>query len=310
MSHKPVLLKEIIEGLEIKDGEIFVDGTLGNAGHTKSLIEDLEEKSARHLNKPHLTVIGIDADITAVKKASTVLAPYFAQHTIQIENTYFDDLEKILQKYEIENVDKVLFDFGFRSDQIDNPERGFSFMKEGPLDMSFKPAEVRTENDLTASEIINDWQEESLADIIYGFGEERFSRRIAKAIVEAREIKKIETTTELATIIYDSVPGFYRKSKIHPATKTFQAIRIAVNSELERIKKTLPVAFDRLNKGGRIAAISFHSLEDRIVKNFFKEKAKNGEGKILTKKPIVATNMEIVDNPRSRSAKLRIIEKI
>jgi 16S rRNA (cytosine1402-N4)-methyltransferase len=316
MSHKPVLLKEIIDGLEVQNGEIFVDATLGNAGHTNSIIEDLEEKSARHLDKSNLTIIGIDADSTAIKNASEKLATKYSSHTIHIENSYFDSLEEILEKNNIEKIDKILFDFGFRSDQVDDPQRGFSFLKEGPLDMSFKTVGDRNETDLTAYEVVNEWQEDSLSDIIYGFGEENFSRRISKAIVDARTAKKketgrgIETTTELAEIIYNAVPGFYRRGKIHPATKTFQAIRIAVNSELERIKKTLPIAFEKLSPGGRMATISFHSLEDRIVKKFFKEKAQENKAKILTKKPIIATEEEISENPRSRSAKLRILEKL
>jgi 16S rRNA (cytosine1402-N4)-methyltransferase len=178
--------------------------------------------------------------------------------------------------------------------------------------MSFQSSvkEGDRENKLTASEIINEWQEESIADIIYGYGEEKFSRRIAKAIVEAREEKKIETTTELAEIVKSSVPAFYRRTKIHPATKTFQALRITVNDELERFKRTLNFAYEKLSPTGRIAVISFHSLEDRITKRFFRDKAKAGEAKLITKKPITASREEINENPRSRSAKLRIIEKI
>jgi 16S rRNA (cytosine1402-N4)-methyltransferase len=293
MSHIPVLLKEVINGLSVKDGDVVVDMTLGNAGHSKVILED---------NAKNLTLVGIDADKIAIEEAQKNLSGN--SQKVILENSYFDSIGEILEKNSISKIDKVLFDLGFRSDQIDSPERGFSIQKDGPLDMSFaKGAKI------TAKTIVNEWEEELLANIIYGFGEEGFSRRIAKAIVEAREIKPIETTTELAEIIKSSVPAFYRRGKIHPATKTFQALRITVNKELERLEKALPIVFSKLSAGGRIAVISFHSLEDRIVKNFFREKAKNGEAILLTKKPITATREEIIENPRSRSAKLRILEK-
>ncbi len=297
MSHIPVLLKEVLDGLEVKDGEVFVDMTLGNAGHTKAVLES---------GAKELTVIGIDVDPEATAQAQENLSSYLNDHSIKIHTTYFDSLEDVLEKENLQTFDKILFDLGFRSDQIDNPERGFSFSKEGPLSMALAGPEA----DLQADEVVNDWAEDSLSDIIYGFGEEKFSRRIAKAIVEARAKKRIETTTELANIIYHSVPLFYRRGRIHPATKTFQAIRIATNSELDRIKRVLPVVFEKLNPGGRIAVISFHSLEDRIIKRFFKEKAVEGGARLITKKPIIASEEENIENPRSRSAKLRILEKI
>lgn len=304
MSHIPVLLKEVIQGLEVKDNDVVVDMTIGNAGHSMAFIET---------GPKNLTVVGIDADPVAIDQAEKNLAKLAeehksdktANHKIFLENTYFDSFAEILDKHNIKTANKIIFDLGFRSEQIDSPDRGFSIQKEGPLDMSFGKNPL-----INARTIVNEWEEELLANIIYGFGEEKFSRKIAKAIVEAREIKPIETTTELAEIIKDCVPGFYKRSKIHPATKTFQALRITVNKELERLEKTLPVAFDRLEKGGRIAVISFHSLEDRMVKNFFRTKAKNGEATLINKKPIVATKEELAENPRSRSAKLRIIEKV
>lgn len=302
--HKPVLLKEVIENLKIKDNDIFVDTTLGNAGHTKAILES---------GVTNLTIIGIDADKIAIDHSKAVLKPFELNNQIFLEMTYFDSLEKILEKYQLNHIDKILFDLGFRSDQVDDPQRGFSFLNDGPLDMSFQSSLGDIENrqnKLTASQIINEWQEESLADIIYGYGEERFSRRIARAIVKAREEKKIETTTELAEIVKSSVPVFYRRAKIHPATKTFQALRITVNDELERFKKTLQFAYEKLSPTGRIAVISFHSLEDRITKRFFREKAKAGEAKLINKKPITASKEELEQNPRARSAKLRIIEKI
>lgn len=316
--HKPVLLKEVIENLKIKDNDIFVDATLGNAGHTKAILES---------GVTNLTIIGIDADKEAINKSKEVLEPFELNNQIFLEMTYFDSLKKILEERQLNHVDKVLFDLGFRSDQVDDPKRGFSFLKEGPLDMSFQSSVGSVgdvsgrENILTADEIINEWQEESLADIIYGYGEEKFARRIARAIVKTREDKRqlvrkgeakdnrIKTTTELAEIIKSAVPIFYRRSKIHPATKTFQALRITVNDEIERFKRTLHTAYEKLSPTGRIAVISFHSLEDRVAKRFFKEKAKAGEAKLITKKPITASKEEIEENPRARSAKLRIIEK-
>ena len=313
--HKPVLLREVIENLQIKDNDIFVDATLGNAGHTKAILES---------GVTNLTIIGIDADRVAIERSKQTLEPWETNNQIFLEETYFDSIEKILEKKGLNHIDKILFDLGFRSDQVDDAKRGFSFLNEGPLDMSFQSSvkESDRENKLTASEIVNDWQEDSIADIIYGFGEEQFSRRIAKRIVEARKEKKlaaqddktlserIETTTELAEIIKSSVPVFYRNRKTHPATKTFQALRIAVNSELERFKKALADSYEALSPTGRIAVISFHSLEDRIAKRFFKEKAKAGELRLITKKPITPSKEEISENPRSRSSKLRIIEKI
>lgn len=302
--HKPVLLKEVIENLKIKDNDIFVDTTLGNAGHTKAILES---------GVTNLTIIGIDADKIAIDHSKAVLEPFELNNQIFLEMTYFDSLEKILEKYQLNHIDKILFDLGFRSDQVDDPKRGFSFLNDGPLDMSFQSSLGDIENrqnKLTAGQIVNEWQEESLADIIYGYGEEKFSRRIARAIIKAREEKKIETTTELAEIVKSSVPVFYRRAKIHPATKTFQALRITVNDELERFKKTLQFAYEKLSPTGRIAVISFHSLEDRITKRFFREKAKAGEAKLINKKPITASKEELEQNPRARSAKLRIIEKI
>ncbi|HRY31124.1 MAG TPA: 16S rRNA (cytosine(1402)-N(4))-methyltransferase RsmH [Candidatus Paceibacterota bacterium] len=300
MGHIPVLLKEIINHLSLKDGEVVVDMTIGNGGHARALLQS----GARRL-----TLLGVDADKTAIESARKNLSEIFAEieslgHRLILENHYFDALPKILEKHAVSKIDKVLFDLGFRSDQIETPTRGFSFNEEGPLDMSF--LENAT---VDAKIIVNEWEEDLLAKIIYGFGEERFSRRIAKAIVSARREGPIETTTQLAEIIKKAVPVFYRRSKIHPATKTFQALRIAVNRELERLEKVLPVVFSSLNPGGRIAVISFHSLEDRIVKNFFRDKFKAGQATLLTKKPIVASREEVLENPRSRSAKLRVLEK-
>jgi 16S rRNA (cytosine1402-N4)-methyltransferase len=282
--------------LDIKAGDILVDATTGNAGHTRE---------ACHRAK-NLTVICIDADETAIENAKKNLEDCPAQKIFVV--SYFDQIKEIINKNHIQNIDKAIFDLGLRTDQLENSERGFSFRNEGPLKMTFQ--NNPDENSVTAYEVVNDWEEENLADIIYGFGEEQFSRRIAKAIVETREEKPIETTVELAEIIYQAVPFWYRHKKIHPATKTFQAIRMAVNRELQQIETAVRDAYELLNPKGRIAVISFHSLEDRIVKRLFNKFVEEKNGRLIIKKPLVPDDEEISQNPKSRSAKLRVIEKI
>ncbi len=297
MEHKSVLLQETIAGLDIKDNDIIVDMTLGGAGHAF----EATQTGARNL-----TVIGIDADSDAGERATAKFAGSSAKFIFA--NVYFDKLNEVLVAHNVQAVNKVIFDLGYSSFEIDNPERGFSFQHDGPLMMTY--SKQPGEHELTAYDVVNSFEEENLADIIYGFGEETFSRRIAAAIVEAREKAPIKTSAELAKIIYESVPFFYRKGKSHPATKTFQAIRIAVNNELERLKIALRDSFEKLAPQGRIAVITFHSLEDRIVKNYFRDLVKEKVATFINKKPIVPTREEIVGNRRSRSAKLRIIEKI
>jgi 16S rRNA (cytosine1402-N4)-methyltransferase len=296
MIHKTVLLKESIHGLNIQSGDIYLDGTLGSGGHAEYALE---------LLKGDIRVIGLDKDIEALARSKKRLEQY--KNVIFIESN-FGDLDKVLRDLKIEKVDRIMLDIGLSSDQFETSGRGFTFKNNEPLLMTFK--KDPHPGDLTAYEIINGWQEESIADIIYGYGEERYSRRIAHAIVAYRENKKIENTNELVEIIQNAVPFFYRRGKIHPATRTFQALRITVNDELNTLKEGLRKGFGKLNRGGRMAVISFHSLEDRIVKNFNKEKEEIGEAKIIIKKPITPTDLEIKNNPRSRSAKLRIIEKI
>lgn len=297
--HIPVLLQETIRGLEIKDGDILLDGTLGGAGHACELIR----------TKKNITFIGIDADGDALARARKILSACSEKNGAKIilEKTNFRNIDNVLEKYHIEKVDKALFDLGLGSHTYE-AGRGFSFQKDEPLVMTLDN-EANKENAVTAYAVVNEWSEDTLADIIYGFGEERYAYRIARGIIHARDKKPIETTKELSEIIYESVPFFYRHGKIHPSTKTFQAIRIAVNDELNALKDALEKSWNHLNVQGRIAVISFHSLEDRIVKTFFLSKEKEGMAAILTKKPLTPTNEEIKDNPRSRSAKLRIIEK-
>lgn len=301
--HKPVLLNEVLEGLQLEDSETIVDMTLGGAGHLSAIAKS----KAKNLN-----LIGLDADSKALEIAKEKLKKTEEKnkhkHQIFLENVYFDQLDKVLEKLKIKKIDKVIFDLGFSSFEIEDPQRGFSFLKEGPLKMTY--SDKPSKSQLTAYDVVNSFEEKNLADIIYGFGEEQFSKRIAKGIVKAREESPIETTTQLAEIIKESVPFFYRKGKIHPATKTFQAIRIAVNSELERLKIALNISFEKLSSDGRIAVITFHSLEDRIVKRFFRNKYNEGLATLINKKPIIPNREELEKNPRSRSAKLRIIKKI
>lgn len=293
--HKSVLLQETVIGLNLPKDGVVVDGTFGGGGHSQFVSQ----------NFPEVKIIAIDQDKGAWEKAKD---KFTDTKNVVFHNNNFREIKDVLEKDGLEKVDGIILDLGLSSDQLDASGRGFSFMRDEPLLMTMK--ENPSLEDITAKDIVNSWKEENLADIIYGYGEEQFSRRIAKGIVEARKIKPIETTFELVEIINKSVPNLYKKGKINPATKTFQALRIAVNDELGAIEEGLNKGFEVLKSKRRMSVISFHSLEDRIVKRFFKEKEKNGEGILINKKPIIASEIEIKENPRSRSAKLRIIEKI
>ena len=297
--HTSVLLKESIEGLNLKKDSIVIDATFGGGGHSIEILK----------NYPNVKIIAIDQDKSAWNRAKDKFKNL--EDRIIFVNGNFRDIENILKNLKIKNVDGVLLDLGLSGDQLDNSGRGFSFLKNEPLIMTMKDSPKK--DDITAKDIVNNWSQESLADIIYGYGEERFARRIAKIIVETRKNKSIDNTFELVDIIKKAVPFKYIKGKIHFATRTFQALRIAVNDELNILKTGLEKSFNILKKGGRISVISFHSLEDRIVKNFFKDKVKTDSAIFLSvggKKPIIASRAEIKLNNRSRSAKLRILEKI
>jgi len=283
--HTTVLLHESIDGLNLHEGSVYLDGTLGSGGHA----EYAQQKGAK--------VIGLDQDLEAIERSKKRLDT----DTIFINESY-RNLDLALQSVNIEKIDAFMLDLGLSSDQFETSGRGFTFQKDEPLLMTFK--KNPTEEDLTAQEIVNTWDEENIADIIFGYGGERYSRRIAKSIVESRPIK---TTFELVEAVKLGTPNAYHKGRINPATKTFQALRITVNDEINTLKEGLRKGFEALNPGGRMAVISFHSIEDRVTKRFFKEK--QSEANILTKKPIVPSDEEKVRNPRSRSAKLRIIEK-
>lgn len=294
--HKTVLLNETVENLNLSKDSIVVDGTFGGGGHSALIAKTF----------PKVKIIAIDQDKGAFKKAESKFEGLKA--SISFHNTNFREVDSVLKKEGINGIDGIILDLGLSSDQLENSGRGFSFMKDEPLLMTMK--ENPSPEDVTAQDVVNTWGEENLANIIYGFGEEQFSKRIAKGIVEAREIAPIKTTFELVEIIKKSVPNLYKKGRIHCATKTFQALRIAVNDELGALEQGLEKGIEALNENGRMSVISFHSLEDRIVKRFFKEKEKEGIVKIITKKPIIGSEQEIKENPRSRSAKLRVIEKI
>ncbi len=299
--HRAVLLNETIEGLNLYEDAVVLDGTFGGGGHSAEICKKYKG----------VKIIAIDQDKSAWKKAESKFKDLDCK--ISFHNANFRDLDQVVEKvypsqaggYKV--IDGIILDLGLSSDQLGNSGRGFSFMKDEPLLMTMKENPQRY--DLTACDAVNTWSEENLADVIYGYGEERFSRRIARAIVEARKETPVATTFDLVKIIERSVPVAYRRGRLHFATKTFQALRIAANDELGALQTGLEKGFESLKKGGRISVISFHSLEDRIVKKFFKKKEQEGEAKLINKKPILASEKEIKDNPRSRSAKLRILEK-
>ena len=306
--HVSVLLNECIEGLNIKDNGIYVDGTLGGGGHSSEILKKLSDKGL---------LIGIDQDRDALKAASARLQNY--KNVKYVHNNFYN-VDSILNELGIEKIDGMLMDLGVSSYQLDTGDRGFSYMQDAPLDMR-----MNRDNSLSAYEVVNNYDEEELYRIIRDYGEEKFAKRIARFIVEKREEKNIETTLELVEIIKAAIPAKARREGPHPAKRTFQAIRIEVNSELSILNKAIEDGVNRLNKGGRMAIITFHSLEDRIVKLKFKELATactcpkefpicicgvKAKVKIISRKAIEPSKEEVDENPRSRSAKLRVIERI
>lgn len=290
--HVPVLPREVIEYLAIEPGQTVVDCTLGRAGHAQLIAEKLG---------PQGHYIGIDVDPANIENAQEVLNGSDAKVTLVHEN--FGNLPGVLDDLGINGVDGLLADLGFASTQISDASRGFSFMEEGPLDMRLDPRLPKS-----AADIVNDLPEQQLANLIYEYGEERLSRRIAKKIAEERAKSPIKTTTELAQLVRWAYGRQAGRSRINPATRTFQALRIAVNGELEALDRLLSSLPGVLAKRGRAVLISFHSLEDRRVKHCFSDLARDGVGKVVTRKPITADDQERLENPRSRSAKLRTFE--
>ena len=307
-NHVSVLLNECLEGLNIKENGIYVDGTLGGAGHSSEILKRLSKEGR---------LIGIDQDTDALKAAKERLKDY---SNVTFVHSNFSNIENVLNNLNIDGVDGILMDLGVSSYQLDEGERGFSYMKDAPLDMR-----MNRENDFSAYNVVNEYSEEDLYRIIRDYGEEKFAKRIASFIVENRQEKNIETTLELVEIIKNAIPAKARREGPHPAKRTFQAIRIEVNSELSILNKTIEDGVEKLNKGGRMAIITFHSLEDRIVKNKFRDLAvscrcpkevpvcvcgEKAKVKIISRKAIEPTKEEVEINPRSRSAKLRVIEKL
>ncbi|WP_052330210.1 16S rRNA (cytosine(1402)-N(4))-methyltransferase RsmH [Thermicanus aegyptius] len=306
--HRTVLLQEAVEALQIKENGIYVDGTLGGGGHSEAILSRLKNG----------LLIGIDQDDRAIAAAGERLHP--GKNRLLLVRDNFVHMDAILNQQGIEKVDGFLFDLGVSSPQLDEEERGFRYQEEAPLDMR-----MDRRQSLTAYEVVNEWPEGELTRIIREYGEERFARSIARRIVERRKTAPIATTGELVEVIKEAIPAPARRTGPHPAKRTFQAIRIAVNRELEVLGKALHLAIERLKPGGRIAVISFHSLEDRIVKETFQEYAagctcppdfpvcvcgKEPIVKIITRKPILPSEEEIETNPRARSAKLRVAEKV
>ena len=306
--HISVLLEECLEGLAIKPDGIYVDGTLGGAGHSSQI--------AKRLTTGRL--IGIDRDPIALKAAGERLKPFGDRVTLVHSN--FCEISNVLDDLGIDKVDGILLDLGVSSPQLDDGERGFSYMVDAPLDMRMNNGDA-----LTAEQIVNTWSYEELRRILFDYGEERYAPQIASAICRRRESAPIKTTLELVDVIRSAMPASALREKQHPAKRSFQAIRIAVNDELGAVRKVMDAAIPRLSSGGRLAIITFHSLEDRIVKNGMADAAKGctcppqipicvcgnkPQVKIITRKPITAGDKELADNPRSRSAKLRVCEKI
>ena len=306
--HVSVLLDECIEGLNIKPDGIYVDGTLGGAGHSSHIAAKLTTGR----------LVGIDRDTVALEAAAQRLEPYKAR--VSLVHANFSQIDNALDALGIDKVDGILLDLGVSSPQLDDGERGFSYMVDAPLDMRMDRADAQD-----AHQIVNTWSYEELKRILYDYGEERYAPQIAAAICRRREETPIETTLELVDIIRSAMPPVALREKQHPAKRSFQAIRIAVNDELNSVAKVMEAAIPRLNPGGRLAVITFHSLEDRIVKSAMTSAAKGctcppnfpvcvcgkkPQVKIITRKPIVSTDAELERNPRARSAKLRICEKL
>lgn len=306
--HKAVLLDEAVEYLNIKKDGIYFDGTLGRAGHSSEILKKISGKGK---------LIAVDRDLAAIK---AVKEKFPDNNSLILEHSNFQDFDKVFSKLGIKAVDGMLFDLGVSSPQLDNAERGFSYQKEGPLDMR-----MNQKQSLTAADIVNNYSKEELERIISEYGEENWAARIAEFIVKMRKDKRIERTSDLVEVIKAAVPKGARRSGGHPARRTFQALRIATNDELQQLKNLIDKAVSYLNPGGRLVIISFHSLEDRIVKHKYRELAKDctcppdfpicvcdkkAEVKVITKSPIQASEAEKEKNPRSRSAKMRVAEKI
>lgn len=298
MTHQSVLLHEVIDLLSLQKGDTVLDATINGGGHS-SVIAD-------HIG-PQGILIGIDLDEDALSEARLRLKD--APCKVILKEGNFSDFDQVLEQEDIPRIDKALFDLGLSSWQLDLSGRGFSFTRDEPLQMTFK-RDPRSDREFTAENIVNSWSEEALSDVLYGYADERFAKRIARRIAEYRRTTPIQTTGELVLRIKEATPLWYHHGRTHFATRTFQALRIAVNSELENLKKTLPQILEALSPNGRVAVIAFHSIEDKIVKTQFRTWQKEKKGTLCTKKPVTPTHEEISANPRARSAKLRVFKKV
>lgn len=309
--HVTVLLHETVDYLDVKPDGVYVDCTLGGAGHSRYLLNQLSDKG-------HLYVF--DRDRTAIENAQQVLAEYVSKNMVTFIQSNFADIKEQLAQHGVTRVDGIMYDLGVSSPQLDVAERGFSYKQDAPLDMRMDQSQP-----LTAEHIVNDWEYAELVKIFYRYGEEKFSKQIARAIEKKREVQRIQTTGELVDLIRDAIPMAARRKGGHPAKRIFQAIRIAVNDELSAIERSLEDALALLKVGGRISVISFHSLEDRIVKTVFKEYATVEQVPsklpilpsqmaapytLVLKKPLLPSDEEMIENSRSKSAKLRVIERV
>jgi 16S rRNA (cytosine1402-N4)-methyltransferase len=299
--HLSVLADEVLQALDLQPGARLIDGTFGGGGHSAALLA---------VAQPGGRLLAIDADPAALAAGAARLSAAGLREAAQLHHGQFGDMAAIAAHYGWHDSDAILLDLGVSSHQLDTAERGFSFLHDGPLDMRMNPTAA-----LSAAEIVNEWAESDLADVIYLYGEERASRRIARAICARRLQRPFSRTADLADVAGRAAGG--RHGRVHPATKTFQALRIAVNAELDELRRALPAAVDLLAVGGRLAVISFHSLEDRIVKQYLRDESGYDRESnrpirlaIETRKPIVATDQEIAVNPRARSAKLRVARRI
>ena len=291
--HVPVLLKETIASLDLGPGKNVLDGTVGLGGHAAAILDAVA---------PDGNLLGLDRDEAALVSARSALMR-FGSRAMLVRASYAD-AAGVVRERSFGPIHGSLLDLGYSSLEIDDPSRGFSFRTDGPLDMRFDQRQ-----DLDAATIVNHDSLDALSKIIWEYGEERYARKIAAAICKARREAPVVSTGQLANVIWNAVPQHYRRGRIHPATRTFQALRIAVNDELGSLSRALPELLPMLAPGGRLAVISFHSLEDRIVKNFFRDAATAGTAETLTKRPITASAKETAENPRSRSAKLRVLKK-
>jgi 16S rRNA (cytosine1402-N4)-methyltransferase len=295
-THTAVLLQEAVEALKVQPSDTVLDGTVGAGGHAKAIAQQLSSAG---------TLIGLDMDPDALEQSRNALSDVAC--TVLLRTSNYRYLDTVLANAGIDAVDAALFDLGMRSDQIEAGNRGFSFQRDEPLLMTYSADP--SAHMFTARDIVNEWDESNIADVIYGYGDERYAKRIAREIVRRRSEQAIETTAELVNAIRAATPVRYHRGPIHPATRTFQALRIVVNDEIEGLKSALETLHTYLTPGGTVAVITFHSVEDRAVKQTFRSWSHSDEGRTITKKPVEPSDAEVADNPRARSAKLRVYQK-